>query len=385
MTLIRWNWLRGTALGFLAVPLLSLLLAQSAGTGALTGTLTDSSGAAIPNATVTVSNQDTNQERTVKTGIDGVYRVALLSPGTYKVKIVANGFKSIEISGVQVNVTETPVLDRSLELGAQVEEVTVTENPEAIQTATSTLGSVVGAAAATSLPLNTRNYTNLLGLSAGANASVNNATGLGKGAMEIATNGSSVNQNNFQMDGAPITSFASAGNIGEGAYPTFGIPNPDTIAEFKIQTSLYDAGYGRNPGANVNVITKSGTNSFHGTAFEFFRNTDLNANDFFRNRSGGGKLVLDQNQFGGTLGGPIKKDKLFFFASMQESRRRTARRHKASLAASRCFRSRRATVPIRQLFKAHWERRSVTPLQILAAAAQARECRWLATDQTSIQ
>ena len=341
MTWNKGTWLRGIALGFLGVPLLTILLAQSAGTGGLTGTVTDSSGAVVPNATVTVTNQDTSQERTANTGGDGVYRLALLPPGTYKVKIVANGFKPVEISGITVSVTETPVLDRKLELGAQVEQVTVAENAETIQTATSTLGTVVGANTATSLPLNTRNYTNLLGLSAGANASVNNATGLGKGAMEIATNGSSVNQNNFQMDGAPITSFASNGNIGQGNYPTFGIPNPDTIAEFKIQTSLYDAGYGRNPGANVNVITKSGTNSFHGTAFEFFRNTDLNANDFFRNRSGGGKLVLNQNQFGGTLGGPIKKDKLFFFASMQESRQRNG-------AASQGFSSGITLFPIPQ-------------------------------------
>ena len=127
-----------------------------------------------------------------------------------------------------MNVTETPVINRRLELGAQAEQVTVSENTETVQTATSTLGTVVEANTAVSLPLNTRNYTNLLGLSAGANASVNNATGLGKGAIEeIATNGSSVNQNNFQMDGAAITNFSSNGNIGEGSYPTFGIPIRD--------------------------------------------------------------------------------------------------------------------------------------------------------------
>jgi hypothetical protein len=122
------------------------------------------------------------------------------------------------------------------------------------------------------------------------------------------------------MDGVSVTNFASGGaTIESVVLATFGIPNPDTIAEFKIQTSLYDAGYGRNPGANVNVVTKSGSNSLHGTAFEFFRNTDLNANDFFRNRSGGSKQVLNQNQFGGVLGGPIKKDKLFYFGSYQQT------------------------------------------------------------------
>src|SRR5579859_7926081 len=180
------------------------------------------------------------------------------------------------------------------------------------------MGTVVGGQTATALPLTTRNYTNLLGLSAGANASVNNATGLGKGGVDIAVNGASPTENNYSMDGVAITSSGS-GSVVEGFYVGMAIPNPDTLQEFKIQTSLYDAGYGRNPGANVNVVTRSGTNSLHGTAFEFFRNTDLNANDFFRNRSGGSKQVLNQNQFGGTLGGPIKKDKLFYFASYQQT------------------------------------------------------------------
>ena len=190
---------------------------------------------------------------------------------------------------------------------------------------------MVASQTVTGLPLTTRNYTNLLGLSAGANASVPNATGFGRGTMDMAVNGAAAGQNTFQMDGVAVNNLASTGTTTEGGtYPTFGIPNPDSLQEFKIQTSQYDAGYGRNPGANVNVITKSGTNEFHGTAFEFFRNTDLNANDFFRNRlcgqspavcatTGGNKLVLNQNQFGGVIGGPIKKDKLFFFASYQQT------------------------------------------------------------------
>jgi hypothetical protein len=310
----------------LTIVLLSLLIvcaslmAQTAATGALQGTVSDPTGAVIPNATVTLTNTETGQERTGTTGADGVYRFPLLPPGTYRIKFAANGFKGSEATGVKVNVTETPVLDRKLEVGAAAEQVTVEANVETIQTASSSLGTTVGGATATALPLTTRNYTNLLGLSAGANASVSNATSLGKGNMEIAVNGARTDQNTFQMDGVSIVNYASSGVITQGAtYATFGVPNPDTIAEFKIQTSLYDAGYGRNPGANVNVVTKSGTNELHGTGFEFFRNTALNANDFFRNRQGGSKLVLNQNQFGGTLGGPIKKDKLFVFGSYQQT------------------------------------------------------------------
>ncbi len=316
----------------LVVPWVPSIMAQSAGTGALTGTVTDPSGAAVPNVTVTLTNADTNQSRTATTGTDGAYKFTLLPPGTYRVRFAAAGFKTSDVGGVVINVTETPVLDRALDVGAQSEQVTVEASAETLQTATSSLGTTVGSRAATALPLTTRNYTQILGMSAGANVAVNNASLLGKGSQDVSVNGANINQNNYQMDGVNIDNFAGSGlGADAGIYVGIGIPNPDALEEFKIQTSTYDASYGRNPGANVNVVTKSGTNSIHGSLFEFFRNTDLNAVDFFRNRgcglnealcaaSGGVRQVLNQNQFGGTYGMPIKKDKLFFFFSYQESR-----------------------------------------------------------------
>ena len=296
------------------------LQAQTAATGALQGTVTDNSGAVIPNATVTLTSAATGQARTATTGGDGAYGFPLLPPGNYNIKFAANGFKDAAATGIVVNVTETPVFDQKLEVGAAAAEVTVAANVESLQTESSAMGTVVSSATATAIPLNTRNFTNLLGLSAGANASVSAASALGRGGMEIAVNGSSTAQNDYLMDGVSVINVGNSGStIESSTFPSIGIPNPDTIAEFKIQTSLYDAGYGRNPGANVNVVTKSGSNSLHGTAFEFFRNTVLNANDFFRNRSGGSKQVLNQNQFGGVLGGPVKKDKLFYFASYQQT------------------------------------------------------------------
>jgi hypothetical protein len=246
------------------------------------------------------------------------------------VRFAANGFKTSEVSAVTLNVTETPVLDRKLEVGAQTEQVTVIASAETLQTATSSLGTTVGSAQVTALPLANRNYTQILGLTAGASAAANNATAFGKATQDISTNGADPGQNNFQMDGVAINNIANAGSSNDGGiYAGIGIPSPDAISEFKIQTSTYDASYGRNPGANVNVVTKSGTNTFHGTAFEFFRNSQLNANDFFYNRDtcptytgSCPKQVLDQNQFGGVLGGPIKKDKLFFFGSYQGTRQR---------------------------------------------------------------
>ena len=144
-----------------------------------------------------------------------------------------------------------------------------------------------------------------------------------KGFQNSSVNGAASTQNNYQMDGASIVNWSGSGSLTEsGSFAGIAIPTPDAIQEFKIQTSTFDAGYGRNAGANVNVVSKSGTNDFHGTAFEFFRNTVLNSNDFFNEYSqlSQGKPnsapVLNQNQFGGVVGGPVKKDKLFFFLGL---------------------------------------------------------------------
>jgi hypothetical protein len=303
------------------------LFAQSAGTGALTGTVTDSTGGVVPGATVVLTSTDTNQARTATTGAEGNYKFSLLPPGVYKVRFTATGFKTAEVSAVTVNVTETPVLDRSLEVGAQSDQVTVDAQAETLQTATSTLGTNVNSRTVTALPLSSRNYTQILALSAGTNTGANNATALGKGTQNMSVNGNDPGQNNFQMDGVNITNFANSGSANDsGLYAGVGIPNPDSIQEFKVQTSTYDASYGRNPGANVNVVTRSGTNQFHGTAFEFLRDTIFNANDFFYNRnnpaSATTKQILNQNQFGGVVGGPIIKNKLFIFGSYQGTRQK---------------------------------------------------------------
>jgi hypothetical protein len=323
-TLLRPQVTAVLALTLLLALFVPAMLAQSAGTSALAGTVTDPSGAAIPNVTVTITNNGTGQSRTATTGSDGSYRFNLLQPGNYKVSFAASGFKTGEVASVTLNVTETPQLDRTLEVGAQAEQVTVEAAAETLQTQSSTLGTTVTSQQVTGLPLSNRNYTQLLTMATGANANVNNATTIGKGTQDISVNGADPGNNNYQMDGVSIVNTSNTGSAKDcGIYTGIGIPNPDAIQEFKIQTSTYDASYGGHPGGNVNVVTRSGSNQFHGSVWEFFRNTDLNANSFFDNLDGGGvRQVLNQNQVGGSVGGPIKKDKIFFFADYQETRQK---------------------------------------------------------------
>jgi hypothetical protein len=302
-------------------------LAQTADTAALTGTVNDPTGAVIGAATVTLTHVETNQVRTTNTGGDGTYKFTLLPPGRYRVKFAASGFKTAEVGPVTLNVTETPVLNQALEVGQQTEQVTVEANAQLLQTSESTLGRVVDAETLSNQPLATRNFTSIMGLEAGATGAVNNATVLGKGTVDVAVNGAGLDQNNIQMDGATVVNAFGAGNNADsGIYVGVPIPNPDAIQEFKVQTSTYDASYGRNPGANVSIVTRSGSNGLHGSVFEFFRNSDLNGNTFFYNRdnplAATTKQVLKQNQFGGTVGGALKKNRLFFFGSYQGTRQR---------------------------------------------------------------
>jgi len=177
------------------------------------------------------------------------------------VRVEAVGFRPVEIPSATVNVTETSVVGSKARVGTQTQAVTVEGEIEAIQTASSALGTVVSNKTVYDLPLNTRNFTNLLAMSTGVSSNVSNATTIGKGATNIAVNGGGTAQNTYLEDGVPVNNWWSLGGVTEGTLiGTFAMPNPDAIAEFKIQTSEpMNAGYGRNPGSNVNVITKSGT------------------------------------------------------------------------------------------------------------------------------
>jgi hypothetical protein len=294
--------------------------AQSANTGALAGLLTDPSGAAIAGAQIQVTNEASGETRTITSGADGRYVAPLLAPGLYRVEISKTGFKTTVLQHIQIVVTETRALNLALDLGQVTEHLTVEAQAEQLQTESSTLGVVTTGEQVTALPLVTRNYLQIIGLNAGASVEVTNAGELGRGGVNsaIVSNGNWAGDNNFQMDGVGINDLQSSGAFSGGV----AIPNPDSIQEFKVQTSQYDASYGRNAGANVDVITKTGTNQMHGSLWEFFRNDVLNANTFFRKNQGEPRPVLKQNQFGFTLGGPIVKDKLEYFGSYQGTRQR---------------------------------------------------------------
>jgi hypothetical protein len=298
-------------------------LAQT-GNGGLTGTVTDPSGGVISGATVTVTSLGTGQSRTTTTDSNGSYTFGLLNAGDYKVTFSANGFKTVEVPSVTVHVRETAELNHSLEVGTQTQEVTVEATVERIQTQNATNGGVVTSQEVTSLPLVSRNYTQIINLSPGVVANATSASSIGNGTEDVSANGSRVDQNNYLMDGSSVVNYVSGTASQSGSFPGIAIPNPDSIQEFKVQTSQYDASSGRNPGANVEVVTKSGTNHFHGALWEFNRNNFFNGNDFFYKRFQESQpqptnhpQTLKQNTFGGTFGGPIKKDKIFFFGSYQ--------------------------------------------------------------------
>src|SRR5947209_8732401 len=298
---------------------------QTAQTGALSGLATDPSGSVLPGVSITATNADTGQVRTTTTQNNGRYLFPLLPPGVYKVEASREGFKTGTFEQVRINITETATLNIPLQVGAVREVVSVEAQPMQLDTVSSALGHVTDQRMVEALPLVTRNYTQILGLSPGVSGEVTNSAHIGRGDSSLSSatggysvSGGSTNDNNFQMNGTEVNDLMGENAI-SGGVP---VPNPDSIQEFKVQVGQYDASYGRNAGANVDVVTKSGTNQFHGNVWEYFRNTALNANDYFLNRQALPRGVLDQNQFGGTLGGPVVKDKAMFFVSYQGTRER---------------------------------------------------------------
>lgn len=289
--------------------------------GSVSGTVTDGSGALVLGATANATNLDTGIEERVTTNGSGFYSFQGLAIGHYKVAIEKTGFRPYRRTGITIDANSVLTVDAVLEVGETSDVVTVIENQIRVETSSTQVGEVVTAARMTAVPLNGRSFTDLLALQPGVapvtsitsdtvqdvGASVLSPSGdLNPGTISI--NGQREFANSFIVNGSDVEEDV---NMGAAI-----IPNLDSIAEFRILTNSFDAEYGEFSGGQINVVTKSGTNEFHGDVFEFLRNTNFDARNYFSPTRG----AFDQNQFGGTLGGPIRKQNIFFFGDYQGTR-----------------------------------------------------------------
>jgi hypothetical protein len=312
--------MKSRSIGILMLVLLStgMLLAQTE-LATLTGIVTDPSGAVIQGTEITAVNEGTNTSARATSDVGGRYVLTNLRPGAYTVSATLTGFRKYVNTGVILQVAQAARLDIGLTVGAVTEEVTVTADAPLLQTETSDRGAVIDQRKIMELPLNGRDYNQLATLSPGVLPPTPRLQSIGfKGAFNV--NGNRAFQNAFLLDGVDNTSYS---NSFRGGNTQVIQPSIEALLEFKIQTNAYSAEYGRSSGALINAIIKSGTNDLHGSAFEFFRNRELDAANFFSNKAGAAKPFRLRNQFGGTLGGAIVKNKTFWFGDYEGLRDRT--------------------------------------------------------------
>jgi hypothetical protein len=292
-------------LGVLALLCAALLLAQQ-DTGAMTGTIVDSSGAAVPGAEVTVKNQNTAATFTAVTDGSGLWRAPQLTPGVYDLSVAAKGFSTLVRKDVEVRVADRIRVDLALQVGALTETVTITDTTPLVQVENASLGQVLDNKTIVELPLNGRNWLQLASLTPATVSGANGPVNIG---------GLQSNQQQYILDGADNTNLISAG----AAFS----PSVDALQEFKVQTNNFTAETPGFSGAVLNATVKSGSNSFHGNAYEFVRNNRMNARNFFALPTAA-KPQYNRNQFGASIGGPFLKSKLFFFLNYDATRQRQA-------------------------------------------------------------
>src|SRR5438477_353995 len=314
----RRFWLRLAAACSLAFVLVGLGVAQEI-TGDIRGLVKDPSGAVVSGATVQIINTDRGRtERTITTGSDGSYVASTLPVGRYQVVVQAPGFQKYVANNIVLNVNDRRVIDARLQVGAANETVNVQETQAQVDLDTPTAAGLITGTQIRELAINTRNFAQLVALSPGVSTNlasdqlfvgVTSPTGLSN-QMNFSVNGNRPTQNNWTIDGAD--------NFDRGANLTLlNYPSIDALAEFKILRSNYLPEQGRSSGGEINLVTRSGTNNLHGSVYEYFRNDVLNANNFFNNQAKIKRPPLRWNDFGFTVGGPIIKNKTFFFYSQE--------------------------------------------------------------------
>lgn len=317
---------RSLGLVFVALMLIWCGRLMASVTASISGTVTDPSGAIVPHCTVTATSVETGLILTESANAQGFYSFPSLALGKYTIKVTQPGFKAFSETGLVVDVNSALVVDVKLQIGQGSEQIEVSSDALHVDTESTQMGEVISAKAMTDVPLVTRSYTDLLALQPGVVPTASGMTGayagpfisagfaappvsgdLNSGALSV--NGMRESENGFILNGMLVqeTGFSGAGAI----------PNLDSIAEFRILTNNFDAEYGNYSGGQINVVTKSGTNSFHGNVFEFLRNTDFDAANYY---NAGVRGSYHQNQFGGTFGGPVKRDQIFFFGDYQGNR-----------------------------------------------------------------
>jgi Carboxypeptidase regulatory-like domain len=284
-------------------------------TGMIAGTVRDNSGAVIADAVVTVTNLSTNAKETTRTGSNGAYLARLLKVGTYSLTVEKIGFQKYVQTGILVDVQARLEVDVTLQVGVVTEAVNVTSAAPLLDTQSANVGQVVGKRQVSELLLNCRRYDDLVFLTTGVNSVTPIQAARGEGVFSV--DGNTSLQNNFVLDGVDNNSYDE--NL-QSQSAQVAQPPVDAVSEFKIQTHTYDVSFGRNAGSVVNATIRSGTNEIHGDVYEFLRNRDLDANDFFLNTAGKDKPQYQRNQFGGVVGGPIKKNHTVFFVGQEHTK-----------------------------------------------------------------
>src|SRR5579872_2684408 len=312
-----------TPILYLALAVLSMVfcakpvMAQGVDTALLRGTVTDSSGAVIPNVVVIMTNVATGVSEKRPTDQGGRYLFTDLKPATYRATIEATGFKTLIRDNIVLRVGQQTDLDLALEVGEISQKVEVSAEAPQLNTVSGALGTEVSGQYMINMPLQGRDYSPLVFLAPGTTEVANGGTGLPLGGTGFASNGQRYATAEFRLDGGLETNPEG----GEGGTTNLQYkPNVEAIQEFKLQNNSFSAEYGSNGGTIVSLVMKSGTNQFHGSGYWFFRRPNLDANNFFSNRSGQPIGSYDIDQWGGTVGGPIRKNKTFFFFDYEKDR-----------------------------------------------------------------
>ena len=294
---------------------------QAPGTGGISGLVLDPANHGIAGASIAVAGIDTRISRRATTDASGQFNVLLLAPGAYTISASQTGFAPTRPSPITVVVSETSFIRLSLAIPTVKTRVEVVAHPELAQVEGDTLGRAVGPELLTAVPLSSRNYTQILSLSPGVSVPLPDATTLGTGSQNVQDVGNKPTGNNIQFNGIDANNLAENSAMPAGEEPGVAVPAPDTIQEFKVQTANYDAAYGRGNGANVDIVSRSGSPALHGSAWEYLRNNLFNANDFFAKLDGTPRPTLKQNQFGASLSGPLFPHRnTLFFAAYQGTR-----------------------------------------------------------------